>query len=116
MANDPTAAVAALDEAIALHEAEDYSGSRAKVEEARDHVTDVPALVGFIDAHLDGFPDPIFGQTRSGSFPWSHGNSSPEAGNYPGAGPVDKAHSLRELRGRVALQLEDPPVFGIEGS
>lgn len=113
MANDPTSALASLDEAITAHEAADYSGARAKVIEARDYVDEVPALAAFFTAYLDGGDSDLDYGQPAGDPHWDHGTEA--VGKFRGP-TIDTTHGLRVLRGRVALQNEDPPVFGAVGS
>ena len=126
MANDPTGAVAKLDSAITLLESESQTGTDwlqvvTYVQEARDLVDEVPALVDFANAWLDEHePDGWLGGSDYGTFQDGYttivGGS---ASGLPGKTTVvdiDYAHSLRVLRGRFALNTGGSPVFGTGGS
>jgi len=126
MANDPSGAVAKLDLAITLIESQSESGTDwdqiiTYVEEARDLVDEVPALVAFANVWIDEYDhEGWLGGSDHGTY--QEGRTTVYGGSASGLPgvvtviDVDYAHALKVLRERFALNTEDPPVFGTAGS
>lgn len=125
MSNDISSALSELDDAITA--ATDWDGAtswdtvRAHVAAARDHVTDVPVLVDFANAWLDGEgQEPDSGATADYGTHTTGGRETvvtkSRGGIRTSTLDVDDAHALRVLRGRFALNDGGSPVFGAQGT